>query len=38
MRMNIETEITCGTPYGWEQIEGGLEITSEEVKNDEITN
>jgi len=36
--MNIETEITYGTPYGWEEIEAGLEITSEEVKNAETTN
>ena len=31
MRMNIEIEITYPTPYGWEQIEGGLEITTEKL-------
>jgi len=35
--MNIETEITYPTPYGWEEIEAGLEITTEEVKNAETT-
>jgi len=38
MRVNIKPEITYGTPYGWEKIEAGLELTTEEIEDAETTN